>query len=298
MTEPVPLAEAERMLAAIASVQDAVTVRDFAEAARVAAKQGKLGTGSINYATVVKLRAERLIAEYVDQGQAAGQIATMDRTKGPDSGPISTLDDLGLTKQRVAEARTIRDRYDDAELIQLGTAATAEDRLLSRDAIVRQAELQEDRDAKLRDDWNTPRWLFDQLGVTFDLDVCAPIDRAHRTVPARRYYTQQDDGLTQPWAGLVWCNPPYSAPQPWMRRWAEHDNGMFLSVVSAKTGRMAPHWRSADRLVMFAGMIFDRPDGSTEAPYLPLTLAARGTAADLLKNIDHKWAGPVLERVW
>lgn len=161
----------------------------------------------------------------------------------------------------------------------------------------RQTKLAADREAKRHDDWYTPRWLFDQLGVTFDLDVCAPIDPARRTVPARRYYTQDDDGLTQPWTGLVWCNPPYSAPQPWMQRFAEHDNGMLLSVVSAKTGRMAPHWRTADRIVMFAGMVFDRPDGSTEAPYLPLTLCARGPAAELLTDIEHKWAGPVLQRI-
>lgn len=29
-------------------------------------------------------------------------------------------------------------------------------------------------------------------------------------IRARRYYTPKDDGLTKPWSGRVWMNPPYS----------------------------------------------------------------------------------------
>lgn len=144
------------MLAEVASVQDAVALRDFAEAARVYAKQAKSGTASINHATVVKLRAERRIAEYVDQGQAAGQIATREIGKRPSpesgEGPRG-LADLGLTSQRVAEARTIRDRFGDAELVDLGNTATGADRLLSRDRIVRSAgwELREKQQGRYAD---------------------------------------------------------------------------------------------------------------------------------------------------
>ena len=137
-TEIAQLAQAERLLAQVASVQDAVALRDMAEAARFAARQAKLGTASINHATVVKLRAERRIAEYVDAGQAAGQIADQGQpnVRAPD---VSTLDDLGLTRQRVAEARTIAAAYTDDALVTLGTDATETDRLLSRDKIVRSA---------------------------------------------------------------------------------------------------------------------------------------------------------------
>lgn len=53
-----------------------------------------------------------------------------------------------------------------------------------------------------KDDYYTPREVFERLGLTFDLDVCAPPGGVP-WVPARRYYTTADDGLSQPWFGRV-----------------------------------------------------------------------------------------------
>lgn len=52
----------------------------------------------------------------------------------------------------------------------------------------------------------------------FDLDVAAA---AHNT-KAPTYYTREADGLSKPWSGRVWCNPPYSDCGAWVRKaWAE-----------------------------------------------------------------------------
>lgn len=60
--------------------------------------------------------------------------------------------------------------------------------------------------------------LEDRLGAPFDLDVAA----AAHNAKAPKFYTIEDDGLSQPWRGNVWCNPPYSGLDAWLRKaWAE-----------------------------------------------------------------------------
>jgi len=83
-------------------------------------------------------------------------------------------------------------------------------------------------------EWYTPRSVFDALGVRFDLDPCSP-GEGKSFVPAAKHYTVVDDGLSQPWGGFVWCNPPYGVQTGvWLRRMAEHGNG--IALVFARTG--------------------------------------------------------------
>jgi phage N-6-adenine-methyltransferase len=61
--------------------------------------------------------------------------------------------------------------------------------------------------------WTTPKELLEPLYSvfgTFDLDPCSPCGNS-RTAPVRAkvYYTEADDGLSLPWFGHVFCNPPY-----------------------------------------------------------------------------------------
>ena len=60
-----------------------------------------------------------------------------------------------------------------------------------------------------RDYWETPQDLFDKLNdeFHFTLDPCATPTSAK----CSKYYTEEEDGLIQSWAGhTVFCNPPYS----------------------------------------------------------------------------------------
>ncbi len=84
-------------------------------------------------------------------------------------------------------------------------------------------------DALDSDAWYTPSWVFEGMGFMFDLDVASP-DGGLPWLPARRFYTVADDGLSMPWDGWVWCNPPYSAPTAWCRKWAAHDPGGCLLI--------------------------------------------------------------------
>jgi phage N-6-adenine-methyltransferase len=53
----------------------------------------------------------------------------------------------------------------------------------------------------------------------FTVDVAAAAHNAR----CERYFTVDDDGLAQSWAGeAVWCNPPYSNIRPWVEKaWRE-----------------------------------------------------------------------------
>jgi phage N-6-adenine-methyltransferase len=57
------------------------------------------------------------------------------------------------------------------------------------------------------DEWATPQGLFDALDAEFGftLDVCATAGNAK----CEQFYTRAEDGLSQTWAGVCWCNPPY-----------------------------------------------------------------------------------------
>src|SRR5262245_22378868 len=114
--EPEPLTHAERLLAQVATVPDALDVIAVAEAARVLAERMRLGTNAVNHATVIKLRAERRLADLVDAGQDNGTIATR-----RDNQHVRTPDKLSspVSKQRLAEARKIRDAYTDQDLLNL-----------------------------------------------------------------------------------------------------------------------------------------------------------------------------------
>lgn len=82
-------------------------------------------------------------------------------------------------------------------------------------------------------EWYTPPEIFVALGEHFDLDPCSP-GEGKSFVPATKHLTIADDGLTAPWEGFVFMNPPYGpATTLWMERLAQHGNG--IALVFART---------------------------------------------------------------
>ena len=124
------------------------------------------------------------------------------------------------------------------------------------------------------DEHYTPKWLFDRMGIEFDLDVAAPKGGSH--VPARKCYTQEDDGLIQPWFGCVWMNPPFSKPSPWVDKFIANGNGIALCVVS-KSKWFQALWNASDAIVPTdRTMKFERPDGNKKTISFQSFLFAMG----------------------
>lgn len=99
------------------------------------------------------------------------------------------------------------------------------------------------------DVWLTPPTIIESLGI-FDLDPCSPIVRPWNT--ALHHYTEEDNGLIKPWFGRVWCNPPYSNIEEWLKKCAEYGN--VTALVFARTETKAFHnwvWPSADSIFFF-----------------------------------------------
>ena len=85
-------------------------------------------------------------------------------------------------------------------------------------------------------EWETPQELFDELDreFTFTLDPCATPD--NKKCP--RYFTKDVDGLTQPWQGTVFMNPPYGREIPkWIKKAYEESlrGATIVCLVPART---------------------------------------------------------------
>ena len=127
----------------------------------------------------------------------------------------------------------------------------------------------------MSDEWFTPAILFNQLGLEFDLDVASAFNSPTH-VPADRRYTINDDGLTQPWIGRVWMNPPYSKPSPWVDKWLEHRYGIAL-LPMAKSQWFNRLMESDAKFVLLpSNFKFESPEGKSLSLMMGSTLWALG----------------------
>jgi len=81
--------------------------------------------------------------------------------------------------------------------------------------------------------WSTPQSLFDELDKEFHftLDVCATDENAK----CERYFTKEDDGLSQEWKGVCWMNPPYGREiGKWIKK-AYESRATVVCLIPART---------------------------------------------------------------
>lgn len=102
------------------------------------------------------------------------------------------------------------------------------------------------------DEWLTPRSILAPLG-DFALDPCAPTVRPWPT--AITHYTKEDDGLSLPWSGRVWLNPPFGLEaRLWLKKMADHGNGIALIPARTETAMFFDSvWKGADAVCFLKG---------------------------------------------
>lgn len=104
-------------------------------------------------------------------------------------------------------------------------------------------------------EWYTPPEIFDALGLTFDLDPCSP-GPGKSYVPTLKHYTIEDDGLTSPWQGSCWVNPPYGPhTKVWMEKLAAHGDGMALVFARTDVKWFQEHGVKADMVCFVSSRI-------------------------------------------
>lgn len=120
------------------------------------------------------------------------------------------------------------------------------------------------------DNWATPQSFFDRLNTEFNftLDPCADRDNAK----CSRYYTADDDGLAQDWAGeRVFMNPPYGRViGDWVRKAYEESlkGALIVALIPARTDTRYWHdyvMRAKEIRIVKGRLKFG--DGRNSAPF-------------------------------
>jgi len=130
------------------------------------------------------------------------------------------------------------------------------------------------------DEWYTPERITRALG-DFDLDPCAG-PKSH----AKRNVRRPTCGLSMPWQGRVWLNPPYSNVHEWLDRFTAHGDGIALVNARPETQWFQRLAAKADVLLWLKGRVqFEKPDGTTGHTTVGSVLVAIGKHnAESLRN--------------
>jgi len=139
--------------------------------------------------------------------------------------------------------------------------------------------------SSVRNDWETPQWLFDELNneFNFTLDPCA----APETAKCAKYYT--NDGLEQDWAGeTVFRNPPYGRNQDaWIKKCSEHgaNGGVAVMLLPVRTSTARFHELILDKAeIRFIRGRLKFGKVKTSAPFASMIVIFRSTNKTQIKT--------------
>lgn len=91
------------------------------------------------------------------------------------------------------------------------------------------------------DDRGTTLEMFASLHARFRFTIDVAAQEHNAKLP--RYFTPEQDGLAQSWAGeRVWCNPPYSSIEPWVNKANAESERAGLIVMLLPANRTEQGW--------------------------------------------------------
>lgn len=140
-------------------------------------------------------------------------------------------------------------------------------------------------------EWPTPQRFFDELDKEFGFTVDVAATPSNTKVP-KRFYTIDDDGLSQDWDGeVVWCNPPYG---PQLKHWVYKAATSEATTVMLVPARTDVRWFH-DIVLGRAEIRFIRGrltfgDAKDPAPFPCMLLVFRPDTPDEIRRYERDYA--------
>ena len=188
-----------------------------------------------------------VLLEAMPKAEGGRPPKTTSRLEGV-SGEVPTLADLGISfaesSRLQSEAQiasvTVQDYFERAkdDSIEITVAG------LRR--FVRNQHTMDVMGSSQGPEWYTPRHIIDLTLMLFgeiDLDPCSN-SHIMPNVPAKVHYTKAEDGLSQPWFGKVYMNPPYGNE---ISQWTEqlvkaYKQEEIQEAIALLPGRIDTQW--------------------------------------------------------
>lgn len=196
---------ARQALAEARRVDEVKEIRDKALALAEYAKQAK-DTQLLNEATEIRLRAERRAGEILAEREMAKGGEQYHQDTGSDLTPVPTLAADGLTKTQSSRWQKLARLPEEKFEIRVEHAKSRVAGMTTSAPSYAKAEYTGENE------WFTPApWIARARVAMVEIELDpASHAIAQQTVQAKRFFTAADDGLSRPWFGRVWLNPPYN----------------------------------------------------------------------------------------
>ncbi len=208
------LEQARVLLEAASSPQQAKQVVKYADAVRFVAEKTRAGLEVQNQAAELKIDAQRKGGEMLsrinfDRGGNAKALSRLSGSTG------TRLDELGVTKYESATWQQVAQIPEQEYELFKAQVMTARKELTTA-LFLKAFEVKDNHRAMGtgENEWYTPTDVLDDVRSVLgeiDLDP-ASSEAAQKHVKAKRFFSEEEDGLEQEWHGKVFLNPPYAQP--------------------------------------------------------------------------------------